>query len=197
MCHQVDFSQYDFPCEIWLVKPTPEITYKSLILSTIIVFGIYGNFLLLNVIVRNRALQTPTNLLLANMIAADTFTLLLCPFFFVCDDFFQNFILGPVGCKLDPAIQGFFHLFNFSFCELFPSLNDFYYVATILIASILSLCAVSYDRLTAIVMPMESRITMHGAKIIIILTWLAGSIIAVPLFIYRYYKVSNRFIGIC
>lgn len=59
-----------------------------------------------------------------------------------------------------------------------------------LITSILNLCAVSYDRLTAIVMPMESRITMRGAKIIMILTWIAGLGIALPVAIYRYYKVS-------
>lgn len=66
-------------------------------------------------------------------------------------------------------------------------------LVTFLITSVLNLCAVSYDRLTAIVLPRESRITMRGAKIIMTLTWLLGLTLAFPLAIYRNYKVIRRF----
>lgn len=102
-----DFSKYDFPKEIWLSKPCDEIIYKLLLLLPIILCGIIGNVLLLNIIIRNRALHTPTNYILANMISADTMTICICPAMFMCSDFFQNFILGPIGCKLDGFIQGF------------------------------------------------------------------------------------------
>lgn len=66
-------------------------------------------------------------------------------------------------------------------------------LVTFLITAVLNLCAVSYDRLTAIVLPRESRITIRGAKIVMTLTWLAGLALAFPLPIYRNYKVIRRF----
>lgn len=62
---------------------------------------------------------------------------------------------------------------------------------TFLITAVLNLCAVSYDRLTAIVLPRESRFTMRGAKIIMILTWLTGFTLGLPLAIYRNYRVRR------
>lgn len=99
---------YYFPCDIWFVKPYDELIYKTILLMIIVVVGAIGNLLLLNIIVRNRALHTPTNLLLANMISADMLTLIFCPLMFICRDFFQNYTLGPIGCKLDVCLQGIF-----------------------------------------------------------------------------------------
>lgn len=82
------------------------------------------------------------------------------------NDFYQNYQLGCVGCKL----EGFL-------------------VVVFLITAVLNLSAVSYDRLTAIVLPQESRLTMRGARIVIGCTWLAGVLLALPLAIYRVYKV--------
>lgn len=104
--NKIDFSKFDFPREIWFSKSSTEILYKLLILLPILLFGAIGNLVLLNIISRNRALHTPTNHILANMISADTLTLLFCPVTFVCSDFFQNFILGPIGCKMDGFLQG-------------------------------------------------------------------------------------------
>lgn len=66
------------------------------------------------------------------------------------------------------------------------------FAVTFLITGVLNLCAVSYDRLTAIVLPKESRITVRVARIIMCLTWLAGLAIAVPFTIYRDYKVMGN-----
>lgn len=68
------------------------------------------------------------------------------------------------------------------------------FAVTFLITAVLSLCAVSYDRLTAIVLPRESRVSMRGAKIIMIFTWLTGFTLALPLAIYRDYRVRKNFI---
>lgn len=48
--------------------------------------------------------------------------------------------------------------------------------------------AVSYDRLTAIVLPRETRLTVNGAKIVMMLSWLFGISMAIPLLLYRTYK---------
>lgn len=105
---KIDFSKFNFPREIWTFKPNAEIVCKLLLLLPIILCGVIGNLLLLNIIIRNRALHTPTNYILANMIAADTLTVIFCPIVFICSDFFQNFQLGHPGCKLDGFLQGFF-----------------------------------------------------------------------------------------
>lgn len=80
---------------------------------------------------------------------------------------------------------------NYDFMPDFFS-SDF--SVTILITGVLNLCAVSYDRLTAIVLPKESRITVRVARLIMCFTWLAGVAIGVPFTIYRNYKVMDQYI---
>lgn len=86
--------------------PSDEAVIKLVTLVPVIVLGIIGNLLLINIIARNRALQTPTNLILANMVTADTITLLFCPVMFICRDFYQNFMLGGIGCNMEGYLQG-------------------------------------------------------------------------------------------
>lgn len=211
---EIDFSQHDFPREIWFSKPSSEIVYKLIMLMPIILCGVIGNLLLLNVVFKNRALHTPTNYILSNMIVADTLTLVFCPAMFICGDFFQNFILGTLGCKGDGFLQGsvkpkafvlpnlcccccFFLVWVsvFSFLGYFSTLFlskwcvNVIILVTFLLTAVLNLCVVSYDRLTAIVLPMEKRITMRGAKMTMLLTWIVGLTISIPFAVYRNYKV--------
>ncbi|XP_030387713.1 neuropeptide FF receptor 2 [Scaptodrosophila lebanonensis] len=162
-----DFSQWDFPTErIWLHKSSGEMTWKVCTFVPLIIFGLYGNYMMIFLIATNRTLRSPTNLIIANMAAADALTLLICPVMFLLNDFYQNYPLGSVGCKL----EGFL-------------------VALFLITGVLNLSVVSYDRLTAIVLPSEKRLTLRGAKIVIACTWLAGVIFALPLALYRSYRI--------
>lgn len=187
-------SQYDFPNAIWYMIPTAEAIIKLLTIAPVVLFGVLSNLLLLNIIARNRALQTPTNLLLGNMVAADTVTLLFCPVMFICKDFYQNFVLGALACHMEGYLQC---AYEFLCCisleiDALPLFSLFiFYTVTFLVTAVLNLCAVSYDRLTAIVLPMESRITIRGAKIIMLLTWLVGLTLAIPLAIYRSYRVMS------
>ncbi|XP_037917400.1 neuropeptide Y receptor type 2 isoform X2 [Hermetia illucens] len=161
----IDISKYDFPKDIWEIIPEGELILKVATFVPVVLLGIIGNAILLNIIMRNRALRTPTNLLIANMAAADTLTLVICPAMFMYHDFFQNYKLGGVGCKAEGFLEG-----------------------SLLITAVLNLCAVSYDRLTAIVLPLETRLTIKGAKFVMIATWLVGFLLAAPLAIYRTYK---------
>lgn len=164
---QIDVSKYNFPNEIWYRIPDPEWIAKVVTFVPIILFGLIGNALLITIILRNRNLRTPTNLLIANMATADFATLLICPIMVMFRDFFQNYLLGPVGCKSEGFLQ-----------------------ASLLITAVLSLSAVSYDRLTAIVLPQETRLTIKGAKMVILGTWIFGAGLSVPLIIFRNYRVS-------
>lgn len=68
--------------------------------------------------------------------------------------------------------------------------NNLYFTVTFLLTAVFNMCVVSYDRLTAIVLPMEQRITMRSAKMTMFLTWIVGLTISIPFAIYRNYKVS-------
>lgn len=101
------------------------------------------------------------------MAAADLLSLLIHPWVFLTYDFFQNYQLGSFGCKTEAAVE-----------------------CSILLASVISVTAISYDRLTAIVLPQESKLTKKGAKIVMAATWITGILLSTPLFIYRKYRVK-------
>lgn len=62
-----------------------------------------------------------------------------------------------------------------------------------IITSVISMSAITYDRLTAIVLSQETRLSKRGAKIVISITWIIGISLSSPLLFYRTYKVSIRF----
>lgn len=76
---------------------------KTVAYIIVVMLGIVANILLLSVVLRNRSMRSPTNLLIANMALADIATLVFLPWVFICMDCFQNYILGEIGCKA----QGF------------------------------------------------------------------------------------------
>lgn len=61
-------------------------------------------------------------------------------------------------------------------------------LGALLLTAVFSLVAVSYDRLTAIVLPTETRLTVFGARIVMLLSWLFGILMSIPLSLYRAYK---------
>ena len=85
------------------MKPDWEVGLKGAAFLVVVLLGIVGNALLLSIVLRNRSIRTPTNLLIANMAGADLVTLLVLPWIFLCIDCFQNYMLGEVGCRA----QGF------------------------------------------------------------------------------------------
>lgn len=164
----MEYEKYDFPHELWMVVPSWEIAVKVGTFVPVIALGTIGNWVLLCIIARNRSLQTPTNLLLANMSAADFLMLCICPVLFMFNNFYQNFRLGAIGCGAEGFLEGAF-----------------------LVTGVLNLCAVSYDRLTAIVLPTQTRITLRAARILMVFTWLAGAAFATPLAVFRFYRVRS------
>jgi hypothetical protein len=65
-------------------------------------------------------------------------------------------------------------------------------LGSLLFTGVLNLVAVSYDRLTAIVKPLEARLTVRGAHILMTATWVTGVILGLPLIFFRMYRVSVR-----
>lgn len=145
--------------------PLNEIIAKTFILLPIGVLGIVGNCLLLHVVHGNRSLRTPTNYLISNMAITDLIVLLLCPGLFVFHEVFQSYKLGEIGCKAEGMIE-----------------------VSLLITSVITLCFISYDRLTAIAFPFKTRLSFRTAKFAIAGSWIGGFLLSSPLAVFRRFE---------
>ncbi|XP_060521574.1 substance-K receptor-like [Cylas formicarius] len=161
----IDYQSEVFPNTIWYTKGPHELIIFLATFLPVVSIGLTGNILVIYVLATDRHCRNPTNLLIGNMAVADMFSLVLHPWVIFVYNYFQNYQLGPVGCKGEGALE-----------------------CTILIASVISMSAITYDRLTAIVLPNETRINKSRAKVIMALTWLIGLTLSIPLIIYRTYK---------
>lgn len=133
----------------------------------IIISGLIFNSIIIILLAKNKSLRNPTNMLIGNMATADFLTLLMGPAFFMVHDFFQNYQLGAVGCRLEGFLEGAF-----------------------LVTAVLNLSAISYDRLSSIVLPINSKFKLNVKKtrFVMAATWLAGFSFAIPLAVFRKYK---------
>lgn len=98
-------ANISFINEIWGIVNPSQIIIKSSAFLPVVICGIFGNLTLLYVIMKNRHIRTPTNLLIGNMAAADLASLLIHPWVFLIYDFFQNYQLGELGCKLEGTLE--------------------------------------------------------------------------------------------
>lgn len=88
---------------------------------------------------------------------------------FLFHDSYQNYVLGPFACHTEVFLQGAF-----------------------LITSVLNLCGICYDRLSAIVMPLGSaRMTKKQAKVFAVVSWISGLGLAMPLMFFRHFVVRQ------
>ncbi|KAJ8926512.1 hypothetical protein NQ314_021114 [Rhamnusium bicolor] len=141
----IDTSNTLFINSIWISKDASEMIIKTTIFLPVILFGLFGNIVVIYILVKNHHIRTPTNLLIGNMAVADLLSLLIHPWVILTYDFFQNYQLGQVGCQGEGAME-----------------------CSILIASVISMSAITYDRLTAIVLPKETRLNKNGVKILML-----------------------------
>lgn len=103
---QLDTANYPFPNTLWHIKPVDEIALKTTSMLIVGVCGIFFNFVILLIISKNKWLWSTSNYLIANMAFVDFLTLLLCPWFMLVRDFYQNYVLGMFGCQFEGFIQG-------------------------------------------------------------------------------------------
>ncbi|XP_030758668.1 substance-K receptor-like [Sitophilus oryzae] len=161
----IDYDNVDFPNVIYYNKGTKILLKNIGIFLPVVMIGLIGNFWVIYVLKSNRYIRTPTNLIVGNMAVADSLSLLMHPCFIFVYDYFQNYQLGSIGCKGEGPLE-----------------------CSILMASVISMSAITYDRLISILLPNETRINQTKAKIVIFCTWLIGIVLSVPLAIFRTYK---------
>ncbi|XP_041982158.1 neuropeptide receptor 22 [Aricia agestis] len=162
--NDLDTSEYPFPNTLWHVKPVKEVALKSTAMVVVGVFGIFLNTIILIILIKNKWLWTASNYLIGNLALADLLNLLICPWFMLVRDFYQNYVLKNFGCRFEGFLQ-----------------------ATLLLASVIAVMMVSYDRLAAAALTSEARITKAVAPKLIIAAWIIPFGLSLPWMIKREY----------
>ncbi|CAF0916897.1 unnamed protein product [Rotaria sp. Silwood1] len=141
-------------------RPSIMATFISLY-ALIFFFGISGNALVVLVVCRNKAMQTVTNVFITNLALSDILMCCLAVPFTPISAYGNTWHLGRILCHLVPM-----------------SLGISVYVST------LTSLAIAVDRYFVIVHPFRSRMRLGVCILLIIVIWIVGISISLPLAIY-------------
>uniref|UniRef100_A0A8C4Q5W2 Neuropeptide Y receptor type 2 n=1 Tax=Eptatretus burgeri TaxID=7764 RepID=A0A8C4Q5W2_EPTBU len=136
--------------------------------SLIILLGVFGNSMVIYLVLRHRYMRTVTNLFIANLALADLLVNTLCLPFTLAYTLRDTWTLGAVMCHGIPFAQ-----------------------ALAVNVSTLTLTVIALDRHRCIVYHAQSRCSMGHSRVLIGCTWLLAAILAAPLAIFREYRVLN------
>lgn len=95
-----DFSQWNFPFALWLIRPQWECALKIGFFLPVIIVSVLGNGFVLYLMATNRFLRTSINIFIWNLATADLLTILLFSWIILVIDLHQMFVLGAVKKKL-------------------------------------------------------------------------------------------------
>ncbi|KAI5087865.1 neuropeptide Y receptor type 2, partial [Silurus meridionalis] len=132
--------------------------------STIILFGVSGNSLVIYVVYKFRNLRTVTNFFIANLAVADLLVNALCLPFTLMATLSGEWKFGQVMCYLLPYAQGLA-----------------VHVSTI------TLNVIALDRYRSIIHHTETKMSKDVCAVVIVVTWMASAVLASPLAIFREY----------
>ena len=159
---------------------------KILLYLIMILVGLAGNLLIIIVILLNKFMKNPTNYFILNFALCDL-SILFRYYFLVLSFFSKNsFIFEIFSCVW---IQIFLVLNeNWILGELFCKVNSYMQMVS-LIASVLSLSAVSCNRYFGIMYPLKAKTDDGKSYLYIIpIIWAISLIVSLPSFIYRTYR---------
>lgn len=125
--------------------------------TIIFVVGIFGNALVCYAVIRNRAMQTVTNLFITNLALSD---ILLCVFavpFTPLYTFLGRWVFGSLLCHIMPYAQG---------CSI--------YIST------LTLTSIAIDRFFVIIYPFKPRMQIKTCVGLIIFIWVFSLLVTFP-----------------
>ncbi|ESO90981.1 hypothetical protein LOTGIDRAFT_73358, partial [Lottia gigantea] len=137
--------------------------------SVIFLLGLSGNALVVFVVLRNKAMQTITNIFITNLAISDVLMCLLAVPFTPISYFLNSWIFGDALCHLVPMI-----------------LCISVYVST------LTSTAIAVDRYFVIVYPFKPRMKVYMCVLMIIAIWIISVSISLPLGIYQQVKYENE-----
>ncbi|XP_041925417.1 cholecystokinin receptor type A isoform X2 [Alosa sapidissima] len=127
--------------------------------SIIFLLSIFGNSLIIAVLVRNRRMRTVTNLFLLSLAASDLMLCLFCMPFTLIPNLMKDFVFGSAICK-----------------------GAMYFMGISVSVSTFNLVAISLERYSAICNPLTSRAWQtksHAAKVISA-TWVLSLLLMLP-----------------
>lgn len=156
------------------MSSTADITFKILF-SAMLTVNLFGNSLVIFVVLRHRRMQTPMNYLLANLALAD----LLFALFFIPRRLLITEFTHPGGWVGDFLCKTFTHA-NLS------------WVASV--AAVITLLFIAWERYIAIIHPHNSRGRMTKGKLrkLITFSWVASVIFLLPETWVLYYDEKSR-----
>ncbi|XP_069023900.1 neuropeptide Y receptor type 2 [Embiotoca jacksoni] len=132
--------------------------------STIILFGVIGNSLVIYVVYKFKNLRTVTNFFIVNLAVADLLVNTLCLPFTLVYTLYGEWMFGQVLCFMLPCAQGMA-----------------VHVSTI------TLNIIALDRHRSIIYHMETKMSKDMCAWIIAITWAVSAMLASPLAIFREY----------
>uniref|UniRef100_A0ABM5FVI7 Gastrin/cholecystokinin type B receptor n=1 Tax=Pogona vitticeps TaxID=103695 RepID=A0ABM5FVI7_9SAUR len=141
-----------------------DLTMRILLYSVIFLLSVFGNMLVIVVLVMNKRLRTVTNSFLLSLAVSDLMVAVFCmPFTFI-PNLMRTFVFGKVICK---AMA--------------------YLMATSVSVSTFSLVAIAIERYNAICNPLKSRVwqTRSHAYRVIAATWLLSALLMLPYLVYN------------
>ncbi|XP_069386013.1 neuropeptide Y receptor type 2 [Paralichthys olivaceus] len=146
--------------------------------STIILFGVIGNSLVIYVVYKFKNLRTVTNFFIVNLAVADLLVNTLCLPFTLVYTLFEEWKFGQVLCFMLPCAQGMA-----------------VHVSTI------TLNIIALDRHRSIVYHTETKMSRDMCTLVIVMTWTVSALLASPLAIFREYGtldlMPNKSISVC
>lgn len=140
-----------------------------LILYTIIfVLGIFGNVIVCYVVIRNKAMQTVTNLFITNLALSDILLCVLAVPFTPLYTFLGKWVFGRIICHLVPYAQGMS-----------------VYIST------LTLTSIAIDRFFVIIYPFHPRMKLSTCIFIVVSIWLFSILVTLPYGIFMAHQEAN------
>lgn len=136
--------------------------------STIILFGVTGNSLVIYVVYKFKNLRTVTNFFIVNLAVADLLVNVLCLPFTLAYTLYVEWKFGQVMCFMVPFAQGMA-----------------VHVSTI------TMIVIALDRHRSIVYHMETQMSKDVCAGVIVVTWVLSALLASPLAIFREYRLFD------
>ncbi len=144
---------------------------KAAFYIILIVIALFGNLLIIAVIFFNKFLRKPTNYYILNLAICDLAIVFTSMWVQIVIGLNENWVLGEYFCKLNSYMQ-----------------------MVSVIASVLTLSAIAYDRYLGIVHPFKSRYSStNQCYVIITFIWIFAGVISIPTYIYRTYREQKWF----
>ncbi|KAI5087839.1 tachykinin receptor 3-like, partial [Silurus meridionalis] len=150
-------------------QPPWRVALWSVAYGSVLTVGLFGNLVVVWIIVAHRRMRTVTNYFLLNSAFCDAamaaFNTLI------------NFIYAAHG--------------DWYFGEEYCKFHNFFPVAAVF-ASIYSMTAISVDRYMAIIHPLKPRLSATATKVVIVCIWFLAVVLAFPLCFYSTIRTLPR-----